>query len=183
MAHSRMYFEMTEEKLFGDGREFVLGTEGPGLADVHAAWLFDWAVGLAGMRQRGERGEVIGKEAFPRVFAWLERYKDFVKKVQERDGRAPVISDEEAVELILRAGYSEVEGDVDSVDPLQLKKGQLMEMWPTDSGMNHHDRGELVSIGVKEVCVKSEVPGGKGHLRIHYPRTNFKIAPAQESRL
>jgi hypothetical protein len=64
-----------------------------------------------------------------------------------------------------------------------LKKGELVEMFPTDSGMNHHDKGELVAIGVNEVVVKSEVPGGKGHLRIHYPRTNFKIQQVSGEKL
>ena len=72
---------------------------------------------------------------------------------------------------------------MDSADPLQLKKGQSVEMWPIDSGMNHHDKGELLSIGVRETCVKSEVPGGKGNLRVHYPRTNFKVVPVREARL
>ena len=182
VAHSRMYFEMMETKMLGDGRKYLLETERPGLVDIHAAWLFDWASSLAAMRKGGEV-EVVSAKAFPKVFAWLERYKEFVKGVQERNGRAPVMSDDETIRRILEAGNAEGEGEVDPVDPLQLKKGQLVEMWPTDSGMNHHDRGELVSIGLKEVCIKSEVPGGNGRLRIHYPRNNIKIVPVQESRL
>ena len=183
MAHSRMYFDMMESKLLGDGRKYLLGGEKPTLADVHAAWNYDWAAGLAGMEQKGESGEVVSKEKFPRVWAWLERYKEFVAGVREKEGRSKTFSDEETVERILAADYAEKEGEVDAVDSLLLKKGQMVETWPTDSGMNHHDKGELVSIGVREVCVKSEVPGGKGFLRIHYPRTNFTIRAVQESRL
>ena len=74
---------------------------------------------------------------------------------------------------------------MDEKDPLRLKKGQVVEVWPTDSGQAqaHRDKGELVSIGVKEVVIRTEVPKGKGSLRLHFPRINFKIQPTQQSKL
>lgn len=175
MAHVRMYFDLVERKLLADGRAFLLGTDRPKLADVHAAWLFDWASGLASLKQEGELGGLFTEETYPNVFAWLARYKDAVAKAHEKNGRAKTVSIEDTIETVLNSDFAENERDVDPSDPLQLRKGQLVEMWPTDSGMNHHDTGKLVSIGANEVCVESEVSGGKGHLRIHYPRTNFKI--------
>jgi glutathione S-transferase len=168
MAHVRMYFDIVEHKLLADGRKFLSGTDGPKLADVHVAWNLDWATGLATLKQEGETGDVITKENYPRVWAWLDRYKNFVSSIHEKDGRAGTISVDDAVEKILKSEYAEKEGNVDPVEPLKLEKGQLVEMWPTDSGMNHHDKGKLVSIGATEVCVESEVPGGKGYLRIHW---------------
>ena len=176
MGHLRMYFDWMEEKVLGDGREWVLGGKEVDLADVHAAWLFDWAGNLAGLRKEG----VVSEERYPGVWKWLERYIGKVEEVRKVDGRMGTVSDEETIEKILGAGFAEEEGKIDEVDPLKLKKGQVVEMWPVDSGMNHHEKGELVSIAANEVVVKSEVPGGKGHLRIHYPRTNFKIVPMQE---
>jgi glutathione S-transferase len=183
MSHVRMYFEIVEKRFLGDGRGFLLGGDSPGLADVHVAWNLDWAVGLAGLKQEGEMGELFTKEQFPKVWAWLDRYKTFISKIHEKDGRAPTISVDETEKLVLGSEFGEPEGEVDPLDPLQLKKGELVEMFPTDSGMNHHDKGELVAIGVNEVVVKSEVPGGKGHLRIHYPRTNFKIQQVSGEKL
>jgi hypothetical protein len=176
LSHVRMYFKWMEEKVLGDGREYILGgSKEPGLADVHAAWLFDWARGLAGIEGVDKTG-VITEREFPRVWAWLGRYIDFVAKVREKDGRAETISDEDAVRQILGSELEGDGGEVDGKDPLGLRKGERVEMWPTDSGMNHHDKGRLVSLSVDEVVVESEVPGeGRGVLRIHYPRTNFKI--------
>ncbi|KIW04495.1 uncharacterized protein PV09_04252 [Verruconis gallopava] len=183
MAHVRMYFNLFETKILADGRKFISGTDEPRLGDIHAAWNLDWAVGLAQLKQEGEKGDLFTREQYPKVFAWLDRYKAFVASVHEKDGRAETIGIEETVRKVLSSKYAEPEGDVDALDPLQLKKGQLVEMFPTDSGMNHHDKGELLSISADEVVVKSEVPGGKGHLRIHYPRTNFSIKPLQEGKL
>jgi hypothetical protein len=98
-----------------------------------------------------------------------------VKSVHGKNGRAAVISEEKTVKRILNADSIELEGEVDPADLLRLKKGRVIEMWPTDSDMNRHDKGALLSIEAREVCVKSEVLGGKWHLRIHYPRNNFKI--------
>jgi glutathione S-transferase len=168
MAHVRMYFDLVEDKLLADGRKFLSGFEEPKLVDVHAAWNLDWATGLASLKQEGETGDLFTQERYPRVWAWLDRYKKFVTGIHKKNGRAVTISVEDAVQKILDSEYAEKEGDVDLVDPLKLQKGQMVEMWPTDSGMNHHDKGKLVSIGANEVCVESEVPGGKGFLRIHW---------------
>ena len=183
MSHVRMYFDLVEKKLLADGRKFLLGTEEPTLADIHVAWNLDWATAMAGLKQEGEKGDLFTKENYPNVWAWLDRYKAFVSKVQEQDGRAPTISVDDTEQKILSSDFGEPEGQVDPLDPLQLKKGEYVEMFPTDSGMNHHDKGELVAIGLNEAVVKSEVPGGKGHLRIHYPRTNFKIQAVAAQKL
>jgi glutathione S-transferase len=183
MAHVRMYFDLVEKKLLADGRKFILSSEEPKLADIHVAWNLDWATGLASLKQEGEGENIFTPKHYPNVFAWLERYKAFVGKIHEQDGRSPTISVDDAEKQVLSSDFGEPEGEVDPLDPLQFKKGQLVEMFPTDSGMNHHDSGELVAIGVNEVCVKSEVPGGKSYLRIHYPRTNFKIVALPPQKL
>lgn len=68
-----------------------------------------------------------------------------------------------------------LEGNVDDNDPLGLKKGQIVESWPTDSGFNHHDRGQLVSLTSKEVVLASQSKVGGKEVRIHHPRWNFRI--------
>lgn len=183
MAHVRMCFDLFENKILADGRQFIGGTYEPRLVDVHSAWYLDWATSLAQLKQEGEKGNLFTSEQYPKVFAFLDRYKAFVAKVHEKDGRAPTISIDETVERVLSSGYTEPEGIVCPLGPLQLEKGQRVEVYPTDSGINHHDKGQLVSIGAQEVVVESEVPGGNGFLRIHYPRTNIAVKPLQDGKL
>jgi hypothetical protein len=54
---------------------------------------------------------------------------------------------------------------------------------PVDSGASHIDKGELVSIGIREVVIKKMVPNGKGEIRVHFPRVNFSIKAIDESNL
>ena len=83
----------------------------------------------------------------------------------------------DAIKHITCADHAELDTEllVDEKDPLGLQKGEEVEVWPTDSGMRHRDRGMLVGLTGREVVlmVRSEV-GGK-EVRIHAPRTNFRI--------
>ena len=96
---------------------------------------------------------------------------------ENENGKPERLSDEDAIRAILDSDFFEPEGHVDEGDPLKLQKRQLVEIWPVDSGFNHHDKGELVSIGVNEVVIESKPEVGDGVLRIHYPRTNIRISP------
>ncbi|ETN44717.1 uncharacterized protein HMPREF1541_10387, partial [Cyphellophora europaea CBS 101466] len=94
-----------------------------------------------------------------------------MRKIQ---GEVKLVGDEEAVEQLLEADYAEAEGEVDRTDPLGLEKGQVVEIWPTDSGSDHRDKGELVSINVKEVVLEPEVPGGKGCFETSLPKNQLQ---------
>lgn len=181
LAHARMNFEFMEAVL-GDGRRFILsekmeGTaERPSLADIHAGWLFDWILSEPYMRNALRMdGNVISDSDYPQTFAWVSRMRDTVRKAQENYDKPEELSAEKTIENILRADFFEEEGRMDVRDPLNLQKGQIVEVWPTDSGFNHHDRGELVSIKVDEVVITKKPRVGEGVLRLHFPRTNFRI--------
>lgn len=47
--------------------------------------------------------------------------------------------------------------------------------YPTDSGFTHHDRGRLVTLTPKEVTVASCRRVGGREVRIHAPRTGFRV--------
>jgi hypothetical protein len=52
-------------------------------------------------------------------------------------------------------------------------------MWPTDTGSNHKDVGELVSVTGKEVVIEAKAEDG-GLVRIHAQRHGFAVAPCEE---
>lgn len=182
LAHARWFLDKVENRLLADGRQYMSGQDKPGMADVHTAWVYDWMFGMQQNMGPYLKG-TIDETMYPKTFAWQARNRQYHEELLKKIGKPEVLSNEQAYERVLSSDYFEKDLKVDSTDPLELSEGQLIEVWPIDSGQNHHDKGKIVAIGVHEVVIESEVPGGKGHLHLHFPRINFRIAPIQESRL
>lgn len=184
VAHARMYFNTMENELLADGRKFLLNGADPTLLDIHGIWTFHWATtkGLL-LREALDKEGTVDEKQFPRTFAYVDRFADAMAKKQLKNGKPEKLSDEETIKTILDSDFFEPEGKVDERDPLKLKKGQVVEIWPVESGFNHHDKGELVSIGVNEVAIASKTEVGDGLLRIHYPRANIRISPVSGLKL
>lgn len=172
-------FEFLERTLLSDGREWLLGTEGPSLGDIEVAWSLLWLERVPGAMPE----EWISKDTFPKVFAWMDRFKGVVKEAQEELGEPKTLTGDEAAQLVLGSEYHEAEGQVNEGDPLvqhqRLKKGQLVRVWPTDTGSNHKELGELVSIDEKEVVVEAKAEEG-GSVRVHAQRHGFAVAAYEE---
>ena len=183
LSHVRMYFNQMENELLVDGREYLLGTKEPTLAGIHAIWTFDWTLQEQMHMFEYLEKDVINADQFPKTFAYVERFRQAVATKQEENGKSKELSDEETIDRILSSECFEPEGMVDPRDPLKLKKGQMVEVWPIESGFSHHDKGELISLGMKEVVMSSKPNVGQGQLRLHFPRVNFRIQPVAESKL
>ncbi|KAI1085238.1 glutathione S-transferase [Whalleya microplaca] len=172
----RDFAALLERTLLGDGRAWVLGTDGPALADIEAVWLLLWLEGLPGVLPPG----VISKEKFPRVFAWTERFR---RVVGECRGQPKSIDGAEAAAVIARAPFAEPEGEVDTADLVVeaegLAKGVEVKLWPTDWGFSHQDAGKLVSIDSGETVI--ETRGKAGTVRVHAPRHGFRVRKASDA--
>jgi glutathione S-transferase len=176
------YFYWAEHGLLADGRKFLFDTDEPTLGDVHGVWSFDWALHMA-MGDSAEDScdeDVINSWRFPKVNAWVERFKEAHAKALEKHGRPEVISGREAKTRILGSDFMELEGKVDLCDPTNLKRGQLVEVRPTDFGSTHADRGRLVSLCSREAVIAIRAEGIEGCLRLHYPRTGFRITAVND---
>ena len=140
-----------------------------------AVWPFHWLVGL----QDALPPEIFGKEQYPRTYAWIDRFSSAVESAKARAPKPPTLKGEEAVQYILQADYIADEGAIDPKDPLGLKKGQDVELWPTDTGFTHKDRGRLLSLTKDEVviAVQSQVDGKE--IRLHAPRAGFRVQAVQ----
>lgn len=172
-------FEFLEQTLLSDGREWLLGTAGPTVGDIQMVWPLLWMERVPGARPE----EWISEAKFPKVFAWMERFKSTAEKSVEELGQLTTLTGEEAAKLILSSEYHEADGNIDETDVLvqhqKLKKGQLVKMWPTDTGSNHKDLGELVGVTDKEVVIEAKAEDG-GSVRIHAQRHGFAVAPYEE---
>lgn len=136
-------------------------------------WPFHWLTTMKGALPPS----YISAEHFPKAFAWIGRFGQSVKDAAKSAGKPKTITGKEAVAIIEASDFAEREGEVDAQDPLGLAKGDLVEVFPTDSGFNHKDRGRLVSLTLAEVVIDSKTEGGKD-VRVHTPRHGFRVRRA-----
>ncbi|KAE8454031.1 hypothetical protein EG329_007807 [Mollisiaceae sp. DMI_Dod_QoI] len=177
VVEMRNAFEMLERDFLGDGRVWIAGEdEGPTLMDIEAVWLVHWLVGLPGALP----AEVFSKTEFPMVFAWVERFDKATREAAKKLGKPKTVKGAEAREIMKKGGWmEEMEWVVQERDPSGLRKGMVVEVWPTDSGFNHKDRGVLVGLDWKEVVIESRMEDGNP-VRIHAPRHGFRIREAKD---
>jgi glutathione S-transferase len=168
---------LVEGTLLADGRDWILGGEGPSLADVEAVWVFHWLIWMPGALDK----EQVSAERFPKVYAWVERFQRAVGEAKGA-GQVTTVGGEEAAGVIKgeETRFFEGEGEVDGSEPIVrvygLEKGQRVEVWPTDSGAGHRDRGRLVGLGADEVVWETDAG-----VRVHAPRHGFRVQPASGS--
>ncbi|EME47055.1 hypothetical protein DOTSEDRAFT_20870 [Dothistroma septosporum NZE10] len=125
--------------------------------------------------------KALGEQAYPKVHAWVERFRQAATQAEQSNPGAGQIdegaqAEEAIVKRILDSSFTEEHAiTVDEGDVLGLRRGQRVSVVPVDFGSTHKDEGELVGLSRDEVVILSDVPGGRGQLRLHYPRINFKI--------
>lgn len=169
-------FNLLEHDLLADGREWVLGTDGPRVADIEAIWPYHWLTEIPGALP----ADTFSPTTYPKVYAWIGRFKRAVRETRKALGPAEKISGADAVKLITAASWSEAPGSVDAKDSVVLaeglKAGDLITMWPTDTGSSHKDTGHLMSISSTEIVIETRAKDVTGTvLRVHAPRHGFRV--------
>lgn len=139
-----------------------------------AVWPFHWLARIKGALPPN----TISSEQYPKVFAWIDRFGKAVSAARSSAPKPATLKGADAVAQINQAEFSDEEGQVDKNDPLGLKKGQDVEVWPTDSGFKHYDQGKLVALTAKEVVVAGQTKTNK-EIKIHFPRISFRIIAVQ----
>lgn len=178
LVHTRNAFDFLETGLLADGREWILKTKKPMLADIETISPFHWLVGLG----RALPPSSISAQHYPKVFSWIDRFTKAIADAKVAAPRPNTLQGPEAVQQIIRADFAEPAGRVEE-DPLDLKKDQDVETWPIDSGSNHRDRGCLVGLNSEEVVVATRTAVEGREVRIHHPRSNFRIQAVANAKL
>ncbi|OIW31483.1 hypothetical protein CONLIGDRAFT_226515 [Coniochaeta ligniaria NRRL 30616] len=175
----RLVMDLLETTLLADGREWILKTDKPSLADIEAVWPLHWLAGMPGALPADQ----VSAERFPRVYGWIARFQKAASAAKAAQPKTPTVSGEQAQDIIAKAPFNEEEGDVDVGDGLAtfhgLAKGRKVALWPTDTGANHKDVGRLVSLTPAEVVIEPEAEGVQ--VRLHAPRHGFRVRPAVEA--
>lgn len=172
----RQVMDLLETTLFADGRDWILKSSNPTLADIEAVWPLHWLSSMPGALPADQ----VSAAQFPKVYAWIQRFQKAVSAAKASQPKPATVSGEEAEKLITQSPFNEAEGQVDAADGLAtfhgLSKGAKVAVWPTDTGANHRDVGKLVSLTPTEVVIEPE-QGGK--VRLHAPRHGFRVRPAE----
>ncbi|KAK9415364.1 hypothetical protein SUNI508_10554 [Seiridium unicorne] len=173
--------EMLETTLLADGREWVLKTDSPTLADIEAVWPVHWLTGMPGALPE----DVIGPQNFPKVFAWIKRFDKVTRAKAKELGKPKEVKGDEAATIITGSGFAEQEENVDEGEVLVkaggLKNGVSVQVWPIDTGSKHKDSGKLIAVTDKQTVI--EIQGKAGSVRLHTPRHGFKVGKADKGKL
>lgn len=166
---------LIEETLLSDGREWVLGTQKPSLADIEAVWPLNFILEIPGALP----AEQFSAEIYPKVFAWIDRFRAAVEEAKAKNKPRTLTGDEAAAE-ITTAAFQVADADVDGRDfeaaAMGLGRGDTVTVGPTDFGSSCRDEGKLVSLSSQEVVI--EAKAGQSTVRIHAPRHQFSIKKA-----
>ncbi len=139
-----------------------------------AVWPFHWLTDLKGALPP----DTISEKQFPKVFSWIGRFKNAISAAKSSAPKPVRLKGADAVKRIVAADSAEPEGDVDHSDPLGLSKGEVVQVWPIDSGFRHKDQGRLVSLTPREVVIAAQTKVGGKEIHIRAPRHGFRIAKA-----
>ena len=133
LIHLRNAFEFLETVLLADGRDWMLKTSRPKLADLEVAWLVSWTIDLKFLLPEN----IFSAQVFPKLYAWVARFRKEVEQAKEslkQAGHSPNIGGDEATNFIKNAkpvsGRHTTNGRIDSLDPTALREGSLVESWP-----------------------------------------------------
>ncbi|KAF2856468.1 hypothetical protein T440DRAFT_524010 [Plenodomus tracheiphilus IPT5] len=169
LAAMRVAFEMLEGTFLADGREWVLGGEGPTTADIDAVWPFEWVAWDKGMQGSLKDGGC-GEEEFPRVYAWVRRFMEAVGRSKKDCEKPKRVNQEEVVQSIVGATSKPAETTFDPTNSQGLNKGDKVHVYPLDYGQSGKSTGILIGLSTNEIIIRNDK-----NLHLHFPRWNFTI--------
>ncbi|THH31301.1 hypothetical protein EUX98_g2888 [Antrodiella citrinella] len=160
------------EQQLSDGREWLMDTSKPGLADIATHFVFSWVKYFRNIR------EVYDIKLVPKSIAWITRVSEHFDKLQ-KDGASPFenIEGSEAARLVCSTQDQPPlpQSEPSELSRLSLKLGEPVSVSPSDNG-KVPTVGRLLALNHEEIVV--ETLGKAGRVRCHFPRLNFSISGA-----
>ncbi|KAL1899882.1 hypothetical protein Sste5346_002748 [Sporothrix stenoceras] len=190
LAEVRHFATILETTLLADGRQWILNTENPSLSDIDAIWPFHWLHSMPGAFLDGSGSEKPGLDAlqFPKLFAWIDRFHNVIRTARKsQNGQSSKITGAEAAKAVQTAepwdAMTRVASYIDISDPVaqvaSLTIGRRVVLWPTDTGKEHRDEGEIIRFEANEVAIKVKPSEDAPHVILHAPRHGFRVRPVE----
>lgn len=118
--------------------------------------------------------ELISEKQFPRVFAWIARYRAAREQAKAAAPEPTLIDGPTAANQVLGSRFAEEASGVEEGDPLGLERGVQVELYPSDWGTEYRDTGRLVGLTSEEVTIAVQ-SSSSIEFHVHAPREGFKI--------
>jgi hypothetical protein len=177
IANMRHLFDVVEA-LFADGWDWVGGTNQLTLADLEGIWPLDWFI-----TDLQPSKEHFSEDIYPKVYGWHARCRSLLDAAKRQAPRAVRVRGEQATIIVTSSQFSDDELMVDANDPLKLREGASVELFPLDGGgHSHQDRGRLVKLTKDEVAIAVQGKSGV-EIRIHAPRWQFRVKAIDSAKL
>jgi glutathione S-transferase len=162
-------FELLETTFLADGRDWVLGTTEPSLADIDSVWPFEWLIVDKGMR--GSLPDIhFGDKTYPRVHAWVRRFMAEVERKKQITKTPARLDGTSMRNRVLHAESTSEHVTFHHDDLLKLQPGEEVEVFPSDYGQMNKSTGDLLGLTATEVVIRNKVG-----IHLHFPRWNFSI--------
>jgi glutathione S-transferase len=169
--HLQQAFDLLETTFLADGRHWILNTQEPSLADIDAVWPFKWLMSDPKMND-SLPAEHFNAKKYPKVFAWVKRFVTELDKKKETLPKPNALGGKTMGKRTLDATTAP-EIPFDDDNPHGFKRGEDVEISPSDYGQTGKTAGTLVDLTVHEVVIRNS----KG-IHVHFPRWNFAISRA-----
>jgi hypothetical protein len=129
---------------------------------------------------RALKDSYISPTQFPKTFAYMARFHAALKAARSVAPKPIKISGPQVVGHLSSARfYDSIVGEFDASDPIDVKPGEQVTVYPTDSGVNHRDTGKLVALTPNEVVLEKRTKLGDFDVRVHFPRWGFRVTKAK----
>lgn len=161
---------------------------------ITGLWAIDWFI-----KDLRASTDYFTAGKYPKLFAWRDRFRAVLKQAREQAPKAVSLKGEDAVKFVTSASFTDQATTIDESDPLNLKQGATVELYPTDGGGYTHqvssrpqanihslteyqDHGKLVKLTKDEVAIAIQAKSGE-EIRVHAPRWQFRVRAVDAAKL
>jgi hypothetical protein len=122
----------------------------------------------------------ISENQFPKVFAWVGRFKEALHQAKAGQARPARINVDELIKHMEGSVFYESVGEVDAHDPTALKAGDEVTVWPVDTGFKHRDSGKLLGLTPNDIIILKRTTVGNLDIHVHLPRWGYRVVKATQ---
>lgn len=165
------HLTLLEDQL-ADGREWLMDTEGPSLADISVHFVYQWLQSKL-FRTMTDLFDI---QKFPSSIAWISRMSTYLDTRQKSHAAFEEMTGEEAAKITSSSTHEQqdvVGFDETEAGRLGIHMGDTVLITPQDSG-KVPTVGKLTALNREEVVIQTK--GSMGTIiHCHFPRLNFSI--------